>query len=64
MKSQFHYDYPRLILLLFIGFMAYSAGTISGGLIAFVFLVWTGLIILCGVLRVLKRMFGKEPKVY
>lgn len=64
MKSQFHYDYPRVALFLFIAFIGYSAGTIVGAVMAFTFAAWIALIIACGARRLLKAIFGKKPNVY
>jgi len=64
MKSQFHHDYPRVLLLSFVGFIGYSAGTISGAVIAFSFALWICVIIVCAGWRVVKRVFVRKPKAH
>ena len=59
MKSQFHYDYPRVILAAFFAVVGYAGKTAVGFLVAVVMSFWIAVIIVCSVVRVLRRK--REP---
>jgi len=57
MKSQFHYDYPRVMLAAFFALVGYAAKTIVGYWMAVVLFCWMAFVIACNVVRAAKVLW-------